>query len=111
MPASAAGPWPERANLADPDRAEPSCSRRSHPIFPVERAEPALGLLDAGQARFEVLRQRFGELIRGHADRLVGIAQRVLGDHAVLGLAQYEADAGAILGGLDLLVDRGEVEA
>jgi hypothetical protein len=50
------------------------------------------------------------ELIFGDADRLVGVAKRVLGDHPVLGLAEQEADRRAVAVGAELGVDRAQVE-
>src|ERR1041384_6371205 len=71
----------------------------------------ALELLDAGQARLQILRQRLDQLVLGDAGRLVRVAQRVFGDDMVLALAQEQPDRRTILRRLPLRVDGGEIEA
>jgi len=55
-------------------------------------------LLDRRQAQLQVLRQRLGELVRRHADRLAHVAQGILDDHLVLAFAQDQADARLVVG-------------
>jgi hypothetical protein len=69
-----------------------------------------LELLDAREVRFELCGQRLHQLILRDADRLVDVAERVLGDDAVVGLAEQEADRRVVVLVAQQLVDRAQVE-
>jgi hypothetical protein len=52
---------------------------------------------DAGEAGGELGGEGAGEFVFGEADGLVDISEGILGEDAVLGLAQDEADGGCIV--------------
>jgi len=56
-----------------------------------------LELLNAGKAGLDTVGESVAELVRCHAQRLLKVAHRVLGDHAVLSSAQQYPDGGAVI--------------
>jgi len=68
-------------------------------------------LFDCGQAAaLQALRQNCCDPIFGNADRLSEVAQGVLGDDLVLGLAEDDPDARLVVGMAEKIVDRRQVE-
>src|SRR5207253_374769 len=70
-----------------------------------------LDLLDAWQARLQILRQRLDELVLRDAHWLVRVAQRVLRHDAILALAQEQPDGRRVFGRFHLRVYGAQVEA
>jgi hypothetical protein len=73
-------------------------------------SERRLKLSDRGQAAFQVVGERLGDLILGYADRLAHIAQGIRDNHPIFALAQNQADAGLVLRVAQQVVRRRKVE-
>ena len=75
-----------------------------------QHAEFCFKLFNRRQAAFERLRQRFGELKSRNADRLMGVAQGILGDDSILVATKNEANRGLIAGLAQEVIYGGEIE-